>query len=191
MRSSTPFRIMAAAAGALLAAACASTDYVGQQIAASEQRQAAIDSAQNQEISKLSGSLAEAMDRVNQSLAVREPGTKVTSAVSSLIVGFDRGAIKLTAADQAKLAELAAALLASGDEFYLEVQGHTDSSGSPRANAEIGAKRADAVRLFLHERGVPLRRMSSISFADTMPLMTGGDASAQAGNRRVEIIVFK
>lgn len=184
-------RVMTVAASAFLVGACATTEYVDKQIAASEQRQAAIDSAQNEQISQLSGSLAEALQRVNQSLALRQPGTKMTSATSSLIVSFDRGAVKLADADKAKLTELAVALLSTGAEFFLEVQGHTDSTGSARANAEIGAKRADAVRLFLHEKGVPLRRMSSISFGDTMPLMTGSDPAEQAGNRRVEIIVLK
>lgn len=172
-------------------AACASTDYVGEQIRASEQRQAAVDYAQNNEIAQLSGSLAEALERVNRGLALRDPGAKLTSAASSLIVTFGPNSTKIADEDRPRLTELAVALLEAGEDFHIEVQGHTDSSGSARANAEVGARRAEAVRLFLHEKGIPLRRISTISFGDTVPLVTGDDRTVQAGNRRAEIIVFR
>lgn len=178
-------------ASALLLGACASTGFVEKKIEAAEQRQAAVDYAQNTEIAKLNDGLSQALDRVNKALSLRDPGNRMSSAVSSLIVGFDTNSARITADDKARLAELALVLLESGEEFHLEVQGHTDATGSPRANAEVGAKRADMVRMFLHEKGIPLRRMSTISFGDTVPLLTDAEGKAQAANRRVEIIVFK
>lgn len=180
-----------AVASALALCGCVSTEYVGEQIKASEMRQATVDAAQNNEIAQLDGKLAEALDRVNQALAIREPGTKFTSASNSLMIGFELNGTRISAEDKTRLASLAVSLLETGQEFHLEIQGHTDSSGSVRANAEVGARRAEAVRLFLHEKGIPLRRMSTISFGDTMPLLTGDDRNTQAGNRRAEIIVFK
>lgn len=184
-------RVAFAAAGSVLMAGCASTGYVTEQIQASEQRQAAVDYAQNSQISQLDGKLVEALERVNTAIAAREPDAKLTTAAVGLIVSFGRNGTRISPDDQTRLSELAVMLLGSEDEFFIEIQGHTDSTGSARANAEVGARRAEAVRLFLHDKGIPLRRMSTISFSDTVPLVQGDDKTGQIGNRRAEIIVFK
>jgi outer membrane protein OmpA-like peptidoglycan-associated protein len=180
-----------AATGALALGGCVSTEYVGEQIKASEQRQAAVDEAQSNQITQMDRRLADSLDRANKALEMRQSASSLTSAASSLIIRFDRNSSQISPDERTRLAELAISLLQTGEEFYLEIQGHTDSSGSPRANVEVGAKRAETVRLFLHEKGIPLRRMSTISFGDTMPLIEGDDQGTQTGNRRVEIIAFK
>lgn len=180
-----------ASASALFVTGCASTDYVNEQIQAVEQRQASVDYAQNNQITQLDGKLNEALERVQTVLAAREPGTKLTTAVVGQIVSFGRNSAKISDADKARLSELAVSLLGSDEEFFIEIQGHTDSSGSSRANAEVGAHRAEAVRLFLHEKGIPLRRMSTISFSDMYPLVQSDGMAGQIGNRRAEIVVFK
>ena len=47
---------------------------------------------------------------------------------------------------------------------YIEIQGHTDSTGNPQRNMQLGQERADAVRLYLNQKGVALNRMSTISY---------------------------
>lgn len=179
------------AACALLSSGCASTDYVDEQIQAVELRQAANDYAQNNQITQLDAKLTEALERVQLALATREPNTKLSTASVGLIVSFGKNSVKMSEEDKARLSELAVSLLGSDEDFFIEIQGHTDSSGSPRTNAQVGANRAEAVRLYLHDKGIPLRRMSTISFGDMYPLVQGDDKSVQVGNRRAEIIVFK
>ena len=73
---------------------------------------------------------------------------------------------------------------------YLEVQGHTDATGTPDINMKLGEARAEAVRLFMNQNGVALNRMSTISYGAISPVSndTAGDGRAQ--NRRVVPIVL-
>lgn len=79
-----------------------------------------------------------------------------------------------------------------GDDknVYLEIQGHTDSSGSPDYNMRLGQERADAVRLYLNQKGVALNRMSTISYGETQPIESNKTKAGRSKNRRVVIVVL-
>ena len=81
-------------------------------------------------------------------------------------------------------------MIADNKNVYIEIQGHTDNTGSPSINQNVGLARAEAVRLFLNQRGVPLNRMSSISYRDTAPVAPNDSPAARAANRRVVLIVM-
>jgi peptidoglycan-associated lipoprotein len=81
-------------------------------------------------------------------------------------------------------------LIQANKNVYVEIQGHTDNTGSVQVNQNIGMMRAEAVRLFLNQRGVPLNRMSSISYRDTAPVAPNDSAASRAANRRVVLIVM-
>ena len=62
---------------------------------------------------------------------------------------------------------------------YLEIQGHTDDTGGTDYNDELGQQRAEAVRRYLaREHKLPLDRMSTISYGDTLPVETNKTAPA-------------
>jgi outer membrane protein OmpA-like peptidoglycan-associated protein len=75
---------------------------------------------------------------------------------------------------------------------YLEIQGHTDSSGPEDWNLILGKKRAEAVMEYLHKKySIPLHRMEVISYGSGQPV---GDNSMREGrtqNRRVVILVYE
>jgi outer membrane protein OmpA-like peptidoglycan-associated protein len=73
---------------------------------------------------------------------------------------------------------------------YLEIQGHTDSTGSSDYNARLGEERAEAVRLYLNQKGVALNRMATISYGETQPVDSNKTREGRAKNRRVVIIVL-
>jgi outer membrane protein OmpA-like peptidoglycan-associated protein len=79
-----------------------------------------------------------------------------------------------------------------GDDknVYLEIQGHTDSTGSPDHNMRLGQDRADAVRLYLNQKGVALNRMSTISYGETQPIESNKTKAGRSKNRRVVIVVL-
>lgn len=96
--------------------------------------------------------------------------------------------------DEAKAAidEFASQLKAQNKNVYIEIQGHTDSTGTDEINKALGAKRADAVMMYLYtQHHIPLHRMSTVSLGASMPVADNGTREGRAQNRRVEILVYE
>jgi outer membrane protein OmpA-like peptidoglycan-associated protein len=69
------------------------------------------------------------------------------------------------------------------------VVGHTDTTGTPRANIELGLKRATTVRSILVKAGLDASLIEVTSHGEADLLMRTPDSTAEAHNRRVEISV--
>ena len=80
-----------------------------------------------------------------------------------------------------------AALLVSTPALTLEIQGHTDATGSSRANLRLSHARAEVVRRYLVRRGVPADRVVAHGFGAGRPVADNRTASGRASNRRVEL----
>ncbi len=75
---------------------------------------------------------------------------------------------------------------------YLEIQGHTDSTGEEEWNLLLGKKRAEAVMKHLYKQhNIPLHRMEAISFGSSAPVADNSSREGRAQNRRVEILVYE
>ena len=95
-------------------------------------------------------------------------------------------------ADGARVLDDLAAKLKSFDRMvFLEIQGHTDASGSEAYNKALGQKRAEVVRDYLHDQGIPLNLMSVISYGESRPVADNSSAEGRSANRRVEILVLE
>lgn len=75
------------------------------------------------------------------------------------------------------------------------LRGHSDSRGYDGDNLVTSRKRAEAVRAYLEDKGVPRERMSVIALGETRPIAPNAhldgsdDPEGRARNRRVEIEV--
>ena len=74
--------------------------------------------------------------------------------------------------------------------MYLEIQGHTDSTGPDEYNYKLGEARAEAVRRYLSKSGVALNRMSTISYGKDEPVDSNKTKEGRSKNRRVVVIVL-
>ena len=74
---------------------------------------------------------------------------------------------KLSPEAQTRLMDFVSKLKADNKNVYLEIQGHTDATGPKPLNERLGEERAEAVRLFMNQQGVPLNRMATISYGPT------------------------
>jgi peptidoglycan-associated lipoprotein len=55
---------------------------------------------------------------------------------------------------------------------------------------KLGEQRAEAVRLFMNKQGVPLNRMSTISYGADQPVAPNNNRQGRAQNRRVVLVVM-
>jgi outer membrane protein OmpA-like peptidoglycan-associated protein len=67
--------------------------------------------------------------------------------------------------------------------------GHTDTTGTPAKNVELGLRRANTVRALLVDAGLPAASIAVRSHGEGALLVKTGDGVFEPRNRRVEITV--
>jgi peptidoglycan-associated lipoprotein len=72
----------------------------------------------------------------------------------------------------------------------VEIQGNCDERGSNEYNFALGERRAKAARDYLVRLGVSEGRLSTVSFGEENPAVTGHSESAWAKNRRSDFAVL-
>ena len=70
--------------------------------------------------------------------------------------------------------------------YLVEVQGHTDNVGKADYNMNLSERRAQAVRTYLVNKGVPASRLTARGYGMTKPIADNSTAAGRAKNRRVE-----
>jgi OmpA-OmpF porin, OOP family len=71
----------------------------------------------------------------------------------------------------------------------VEVNGYTDTSGTPQYNMGLSIRRANAVKAELIKDGVPAAAITTQGFGETHLLVPTGPGVREPQNRRVEIII--
>ena len=72
-------------------------------------------------------------------------------------------------------------------EVKLEIQGHTDNVGNNMTNLKLSQQRADAVRLYLIQKGIDSARLRSVGYGEEFPIADNHTAGGREKNRRVEM----
>jgi outer membrane protein OmpA-like peptidoglycan-associated protein len=120
----------------------------------------------------------------------------VKRMVFEVVLSEDKGNFKFGQAimpDDAKaeLDQLVQQLKAEPKGAYIEIEGHTDSSGPPQVNYRLGLERAENVKRYLYEQHqVPLHRINVISYGEDKPIAPNKTRDGRAQNRRVVIRVL-
>jgi outer membrane protein OmpA-like peptidoglycan-associated protein len=104
-------------------------------------------------------------------------------------IRFDTSKSDLSQEDQANLMAFAQKLKTDNQNVYIEIQGHADSRGTNAYNMALGGRRAESVRRFLSDQGVPTWRMSTISLGDEKPKAPNDTPDGKAMNRRAVLVV--
>ena len=116
--------------------------------------------------------------------------------VYEVVLSEDKGNFKFgkaTMPDEAKaeLDTLVQQLKAEPKGAYIEIEGHTDSAGTPDGNYKLGLERAENVKRYLYEQHqVPLHRINVISYGEDKPIAPNKTRDGRAQNRRVVIKVL-
>ena len=77
--------------------------------------------------------------------------------------------------------------LASYQSTFIDVTGHTDSTGGDTVNQPLSERRASAVADYLQYQGVQRARMATKGYAAQFPVASNDSEAGRAQNRRVEI----
>lgn len=73
------------------------------------------------------------------------------------------------------------------EKTYVDVLGHTDSTGSESYNQALSERRANSVAGYLTGRGVNQARIATKGYGESQPKASNLDEAGRAINRRVEI----
>ncbi len=80
-----------------------------------------------------------------------------------------------------------ASTLVQYESTYIDVYGHTDSTGSDAYNQSLSERRAQSVSSYLSSRGVQSARLATRGFGESQPVASNTTEEGRAQNRRVEI----
>jgi len=205
MKSIKTAALLLSVGAALVASGCATKKYVTTEVAgleaAGSQRMDGIESQveanqsrldeQDQDMGEISQTAQEALERAIAAGKLAE-GTFLFETIFSddkVRFGFDEYGLS----DTAKQAlDIFVEDLKSRDQsVYIEIQGHTDSTGSEAYNLQLGQRRAEAVRRYLNQRGIPLARMAVISYGMAAPIADNSTSEGRSVNRRVTVVVLQ
>jgi OOP family OmpA-OmpF porin len=103
-------------------------------------------------------------------------------------VNFEHNSAALTVASHPALDAIADGLK-KHPRLKIEIQGHTDSTGSPPYNLKLSQKRADSVRTYLLEKGANEDQLVAKGYGQTQPVASNKTAEGRAKNRRVVMYV--
>jgi outer membrane protein OmpA-like peptidoglycan-associated protein len=126
------------------------------------------------------------LQQLNQVLQTKDTARGLIVNVSDVL--FDTGKATLKPGAKVRLAKVAGIILAYPD-LKLEVDGYTDSTGTPEFNMTLSDRRAAAVRSFLVSQGVPSSNVTERGFGEDNPVASNRTATGRQLNRRVEMVV--
>jgi outer membrane protein OmpA-like peptidoglycan-associated protein len=87
--------------------------------------------------------------------------------------------------------EVIARFLKRRPEVVIRIEGHTDNRGTPAYNRRLSIQRAESVRRYLLQRGVPERQMLITGFGASRPIADNETEFGRSLNRRVEIVIVR
>lgn len=89
----------------------------------------------------------------------------------------------------ALLEEVADVLIANPRIKRLEIQGHTDNTGTKEHNQELSQARAEAVKQFLVSHGVEASRLEAKGYGQNKPIAPNINEAGKGKNRRVQFVI--
>ena len=213
MNHKNAIRLLVATVFALGLGACATSKSVDEKIAAAQaassqkiesvatqvedlqQKQKATDAhltQTDQQITQLSATAQDALKRAQDAGVLAKGKVVFEQTFTEDRVKFKSGKYDLNKDAETALDEFAGKVKGLNEQYFIEIQGHTDNVGGKRYNEDLGERRAESVRRYLSKsQQLPLNRMSTISYGDTAPVSPNKTKKGRAENRRVVLVVLE
>jgi len=126
------------------------------------------------------------MQQLNQVLETRETARGLIVNMPDVL--FDTGKYTLKPGARERLAKVAG-ILQAYPGLTVQVEGYTDSTGTPEFNQQLSEQRASSVRDYLVQQGVSTNSITSQGFGETQPVASNSTAAGRQLNRRVDMVV--
>ncbi len=141
-------------------------------------------------VAAVEGTAKDALDRAVAAGKLAEGKFLYSEVLSDDSMKFKTAKADLSPEAQQRLDAFVEKLKTDNRNVYVEVQGHTDTTGAKDFNYKLGEERAEAVRRYLNQHGVALNRISTISYGPDAPVAPNTDKVGRQANRRVVLIVL-
>jgi outer membrane protein OmpA-like peptidoglycan-associated protein len=120
---------------------------------------------------------------------------RVVLTASSIKIGekvqFATGSAEILAVSHGLLDEIAQVMNDNPQIELLQIEGHTDSTGTAAGNRKLSQQRAESVVKYLAGKGVAARRMQAKGFGPDKPIADNASDDGKEKNRRVEFNILK
>ena len=134
------------------------------------------------------------MDKQAEEIKNEVPGAKVERVEEGIIVefnnkilfGFDKSDLGANA--KASLDELVE-ILNKYPDTNIEIQGHTDDTGTDSYNQGLSERRANAVATYLRSKNVNSSRLTIKGFGESAPKYSNDTEDGRSMNRRVDFLI--
>ena len=103
---------------------------------------------------------------------------------------FASGSARLNPASFHILDEIVKSL-ADYPNIELEIRGYTDNTGDFASNQRLSERRAYAVRKYLIDYGINLKRIRAVGYGELGPIASNLTREGRAANRRIEFVRIK
>lgn len=142
------------------------------------------------------GAIGNYMDQQEAELRAQLQGTgvSVTRMGDRIVLNMPSNVTFATDQDQVippfyPTLDSVAIVLNKFNRTLIDVNGHTDSTGSLSHNQGLSERRAASVANYLGSRGVDQRRISTLGFGPSQPIASNATPEGRAQNRRVEVLI--
>ena len=150
------------------------------------QRKQAEAAEQQKKLAELEAKLKDARDTIAKIAAVKDDDRGMVITLQGEVL-YATGKSDLKPGAMAKLDQIADAL--RGKEQPMVVYGFTDNVGTRDFNMDLSQRRANSVRDYLVQKGIPRDLITAEGKGPDNPISDNGSIEGRASNRRVEIVV--
>ncbi len=126
------------------------------------------------------------LDQLNQVLQTKDSARGLIVNMPDVLFNLNSASLKPNARE--RLAKVAGILIAYPD-IHIEVDGYTDNTGSLDYNQQLSQQRADTVRSYLVQQGVPSSSVDAKGFGPNDPIASNDSPQGRQQNRRVDLVL--
>lgn len=134
------------------------------------------------------------MDKQAEEIKNEVPGAKVERVEEGIVVefnnqilfGFDKSDLGESA--KSNLNELVT-ILNKYPDTNIEIQGHTDDTGTDSYNQGLSERRAGSVATYLRSRNISSSRVTTKGFGESAPKYDNSTENGRSQNRRVDFLI--
>jgi len=129
---------------------------------------------------------ARLLQQLNSILATRDSARGLIANMSDVL--FRSGSFELLPGARERLAKVSGIVLAY-PSLHVAVEGHTDSVGGDEYNQELSERRAQSVRDYFVQQGIPSNAIEARGFGKSEPIASNDTPEGRQQNRRVELVM--